>query len=45
VQYENARIEPMWDTERLEMIDYNTDIYVRPLLLDCRIKRALYAYA
>ena len=32
VQYENARIEPMWDTERLEMIDYNTDIYVRPLL-------------
>ena len=32
VQYENARIEPMWDTERLEMIDYNTDIYVRPSL-------------
>jgi beta-galactosidase/beta-glucuronidase len=28
VQYENARLEPMWDTERLESIDYNTDIYV-----------------
>jgi len=28
VQYENARLEPMWDSERLESIDYNTDLYV-----------------
>ena len=28
VQYENARLEPMWDSERLETIDYNTDLYV-----------------
>ena len=27
MQYENARLEPMWDSERLETIDYNTDIY------------------
>jgi beta-galactosidase len=27
VQYENARLEPMWDSERLETIDFNTDIY------------------
>ena len=27
VQYENAREEVGWDTERLEVIDTNTDIY------------------
>ncbi|KAL1527440.1 hypothetical protein AB1Y20_016106 [Prymnesium parvum] len=27
VQYENAREEVGWDTERIETIDYNTDIY------------------
>ncbi|EKX43730.1 hypothetical protein GUITHDRAFT_159769 [Guillardia theta CCMP2712] len=27
VQYENARMEPLWDTERIETIDFNTDVY------------------
>ena len=27
VQYENARIEPSWDTDKVETIDSNTDIY------------------
>ena len=27
VQYENARVEPGWDTEEVETIDADTDIY------------------
>jgi beta-galactosidase len=27
VQYENARVEALWDTHNLETIDSNTDIY------------------
>eukprot|EP00971_Amphidinium_carterae_P260561 5169579-Amphidinium_carterae.1 len=27
VQYEHARLEPVWDTNKLESIDQNTDIY------------------
>ena len=27
VQYENARVEDLWDTNKMETIDANTDIY------------------